>query len=125
MNGVAPEPYELSMGVLIPWQVRKIESVKLNARERDSSLCTLLSIWCEPGACPSLGGKAALRQGTARARPRLPWASPAHLCPDSPQDFSLCFLQLQVLKSKDFLPGACGNSGVTRGQQKFWHQICL
>lgn len=44
MNDAAPKPCELSMCVLIPWQVRKIESIKLNARERDSSPRALLSI---------------------------------------------------------------------------------
>lgn len=52
--------------------------------------------------------------------PKLPVPISA---PDPPEDFSFCFLQLQVLKSKDFLPGICGNSGVTQGQQKFWHGI--
>lgn len=71
MNDAAPKPCELSMCVLVPWQVRKIESIKLSARERDPSPCALLSIRREAGACTSHGGKAASYPSTARALPTL------------------------------------------------------
>lgn len=101
----------MSAHTLAGWQVREIESIKLNARERDPSLCPLLSIRCEPGAGTSRSGKAASCLNTACAGDisHPAQAVLSFLCPSLPQTCLKTFLPIsfnyKCLTAKPFFVG--------------------